>query len=384
MGVGSLFAPEKVWILRSPVLYDNTSNESSDKFPQFKLLQYYNSKMLRFQIHLHNTLCWFVVFAALVSEPCASHDRFYNLESVHASTSRILEGGITASPSQSPNGIETLSPTSSTKPSQSPSTSPSKSPIPPLYHSPIPSTVPSYKPSPSPTFGCNIVASHDQLMVLTGVDEDDFEGSRAQDHWRQMTSEYVKKYWDIERAKLNSTFILSEVATYIRKTDTGLKRKLRHNKTDLVIQVHQSSRRRVESSLRIIYWFEFTVRGSNDNSVPDEVLLIPFGQDYMDDLKEDDPTSESIFRNVQTVENGIFVEAATSSPTRAPSVETAVPTSSPTFQLYNDASKKMGIVSIALISGTALLGCFTLVAIFKSRRAKVSYWSFDRARSQII
>jgi len=202
-------------------------------------------------------------------------------------------------------------------------------------------------------------------MVFDGLSEDDLESDLAQNHWRNTTSEYIQKFWDSENH--TSTFLFSEVLTNIKRRDTIIRRALRYVEGG---SGNTQRRRASVSMVRIGYHLEFTIRGSEETAIPDEILSKPFEKDfittYVTSLKNDDPTENAIFENVQIRRSGLFVEPSTP-PSSLPSASptSLAPSLSPSVSLFNAESKTVGLVNNLMIMGLVILGAVSLVVILK-------------------
>jgi hypothetical protein len=216
------------------------------------------------------------------------------------------------------------------------------------------------QPSASPTLGIQRITSAFLAMDIEGLSLDDMVGSRAQDHWRTTTSQYIQSYWESNNAQQQS-FPLVSVSIFIESKEVILD----DASSSLTGGIDDVGGAR---GLRILYTLEFEVRsGSNSNiSIPNSIYSFPVTQAYINSLKVDDPTPLGVFGKVSNVINlGVFREKEeTSYPSLSPS---SSPSSLPPTvdQLHNAKSYTMNVVIDILITVTIILGMFTIFVMWK-------------------
>jgi hypothetical protein len=210
------------------------------------------------------------------------------------------------------------------------------------------SSSPSLAPSVAPTFGIQKVISPLLVMDIEGLSIDDMEGSRARDHWRTQTSQYIQSFWESNAQQ--EDFLPESIGVFVEYKDP-----ISGEQDEFV-------------GIRVGYTLEVEVRApSNSNiSIPRSVLSFPVTPAYVDSLKRNDPTTLQVFDKISNVINlGVFQETVTPYPTVSPS---AHPSSLPPTldQLHNAKSNAMNVATNFLITLIVVLGLLTLVVMWKN------------------
>ena len=197
-------------------------------------------------------------------------------------------------------------------------------------------------------------------MILTGM-EGKLETSKAQDLWRNKTSRFIEQYWNINNATTEATleFKFSQVVTHIELQEfTTGRRRLRRRQTESEDQ----RRLRIlsdDDELRIIFTQDYTVRGSEDTIVPDEIFMVPLQDpNYIAFLNQDNDGMILDFMNVTNVSTRRIASASPSlRPSEAPSV-------SPVGPLDNGSGEPLNAISAIMIAFASLAGFLIVWMLF--------------------